>query len=361
MKIERKGLVGTHTRTIGDRSMVKYKAIDLFAGIGGVRLAFQTAFGDEIEFVFSSEIYAPAKTVYEANFSTLPEGDITEIKPEDVPEHDILLAGWPCQSFSIAGRQEGFRDPRGNLFFAIANILETKRPRAFLLENVWYLTQHDRGRTFKTIMKILQEDLNYTIYYSLLNAKYYGVPQNRPRIFIAGFNEPIKFAFPPPNEKIPKLHDILEKNVPEKYFLSQMYLNGLKKHRERHEKKGHGFGYVVLDSDGVAHTLVIGGMGRERNLIKNTPSKKAYTVHGDDLKKPNREGIRKLTPRECARLMGFPDEFKLPIANTYAYRVLAESVAVPLVKQIATQMKRSLDVKEPRGLWNWIENTNRLA
>ncbi|MFC1505460.1 DNA (cytosine-5-)-methyltransferase [Thermoproteota archaeon] len=338
--------------------MRKYRAIDLFAGIGGIRLAFQKAFGKEIEFVFGSEIYGQARKTYEANFSGQPEGDITKIKPNNVPSHDILLAGWPCQSFSIAGRQEGFRDPRGNLFFAIANILEAKRPKAFLLENVWYLQRHDSGKTFSTIMKILQDELDYTVYYDMLNAKYYGVPQNRPRIFIAGFSEPIKFAFPPPSPKIPKLRRILQRNVPEKYYISQKYLNGLKKHRERHEKKGHGFGYMILDPEGVAHTLVIGGMGRERNLIKNTPSVNAYKNDGDDLKKPNREGVRMLTPRECARLMGFPDDFELPIANTYAYRVLAESVAVPLVEKIGMQMKKAIEKWEPRGLWNWMENNN---
>ncbi|MEM2677556.1 MAG: DNA (cytosine-5-)-methyltransferase [Thermofilaceae archaeon] len=333
--------------------------MDLFAGIGGIRLAFQMAFGSEIEFVFASEIYEPAIRVYEANFGERPAGDITKIPPDEVPDHDILLAGWPCQSFSMAGRKEGFRDPRGNLFFAISNILEAKRPYAFLLENVWYLKNHDRGRTFRTIMDILEGELGYTVYHDVLNAKYYGVPQNRPRIFIVGFREPIKFEFPPPSASVPKLSDILERNVPPKYYLSQRYLEGLKKHRERHENKGHGFGYMVLDPDGVAHALVIGGMGRERNLVRDVVPPGAYKGPGDDPRKPNSEGIRRLTPRECARLMGFPDWFKLPVADTYAYRVLAESVAVPLVKKIAERMKAAIEAGELAGLSRYASDTNR--
>jgi DNA (cytosine-5)-methyltransferase 1 len=333
--------------------MVKCGAIDLFAGIGGIRLAFQRAFGDEIDFVFSSEISEPAIKVYEENFGERPSGDITMVSPKSIPDHDILLGGWPCQSFSIAGRQEGFGDPRGNLFFAISNILKAKKPYSFMLENVWYLERHDRGKTFQTIRRMLEEDLGYTVYFDTLNAKYYGVPQNRPRIFIVGFKEPIKFDFPLPHRQIPKLRNILEKNVAEKYYISQTYLDGLKKHRERHERKGHGFGYRVLDQEGVAHTLVIGGMGRERNLVKNDSTPSEYKVNVRN-RKPNSEGIRKLTPLECKRLMGFPDSFKLPIPDSPAYRVLAESVAVPLVEEIARNIKIAVHKKEPAGLMKWL-------
>jgi DNA (cytosine-5)-methyltransferase 1 len=168
-----------------------------------------------------------------------------------------------------------------------------------------------------------------------------------------GFKEPIKFNFPLPSSEVPKLREILEENVSPKYYLSQKYLDGLKRHRERHERKGHGFGYMVLDPNGVAHALVIGGMGRERNLIKDKAPPNCYKGPGDNPRKPNSEGIRRLTPRECARLMGFNDQFKLPIADTYAYRVLAESVAVPLVRKIAEQMKIAMEKREPVGLWKW--------
>jgi len=333
--------------------MSKYKAIDLFAGIGGIRLAFQMAFKDDIEFVFSSEIYDKAIKVYEANFGETPYGDITKIDPKQIPDHDILLAGWPCQSFSVAGRMEGLKDPRGNLFYTIANILKEKRPYAFLLENVWYLERHDKGRTFKTIMRILEYDLKYYVYHDILNAKYYGVPQNRPRIFIVGFKEPIRFKFPPPSPDIPPLKSILQKNVPAKYYISEKYLNGLKNHRKRHEAKGHGFGFRILDPEGVANALVIGGMGRERNLVIDKPAPTSYEPGSRKVGKPNSEGIRKLTPEECKRLMGFPSWFKIPIADTYAYRVLAESVVVPLVEKIARQMKESLKKRELIGLHKW--------
>jgi DNA (cytosine-5)-methyltransferase 1 len=290
-----------------------------------------------------------------------------------VPDHDILLAGWPCQSFSIAGRKKGFRDPRGNLFYAISNILEAKHPDAFLLENVRYLERHNQGRTFRTIRKILEKKLHYTIYSKVLNAKYYGVPHNRPRIFIAGFRKPIHFEFPPPSPRVPKLKSILEKSVPSKYYISQRYLNGLKKHRERHENKGNGFGYLVLDPDDVARALVIGGMGHERNLVKNTPPHDAYQGPNDDLGKPNCEGLRRLTPTECAKLQGFPNprqvppltrpplrkfkkrknirSFVFPVSDTQIYRQTAESVVVPLVKKIAIKMKEAMEKREiiPEG------------
>jgi len=327
--------------------MTEYRAIDLFAGIGGIRLGFQQAFGNQMNFVFASEINKYACDTYEENFNERPAGDITSIPPEEIPDHDMLLAGWPCQSFSMAGRKGGFGDPRGNLFFAISNILKKKLPYSFLLENVYYLKRHDKKKTFKTIMHILEDELNYKVYYEILNAKYYGVPQNRPRIFIVGFREPIYFDFPPPSSTIPKLKTVLEKNVLSKYYLSQRYLDGLKNHRRRHEKLGHGFGYIVLDPDGVAKTLVIGGMGHERNLVKNTPTSDAYGGPRDDIGKPNKEGLRRLTPRECARLQGYADSFKFPVSNTQAYRQLAESVAVPLIGKIALSMKKAIEERIP--------------
>jgi len=347
-----------------------YRAVDLFAGIGGIRLAFQQAFGRDIRFVFASEINRYACDTYEANFGERPTGDITAVPPEDVPDHDILLAGWPCQSFSIAGRKLGLRDPRGNLFFAISNILEEKRPFAFLLENVWFLERHDQGRTFATIMHILQSELRYTVYHRVLNAKHYGVPQNRPRIFIVGFREPIRFRWPEPSPQgPPRVRDILERNPPAKYYLSQRYLESLKRHRERHQSLGNGFGYMLLDPDGVARALVIGGMGRERNLVRDIPPPNAYAGPGDDPSKPNSEGIRRLTPIECARLQGFPNPRKIPplrklppeelqrlrarggflfpVSDTQIYRQTAESVAVPLVRRIAEQMRVAMEERSP--------------
>ena len=333
---------------------VKYRAIDLFSGIGGLRLGFEKAFMSDIEFVFSSEIYNRAIQVYEENFGETPEGDITSIPPDKIPDHDILMGGWPCQSFSIAGRQKGFDDPRGNLFFAISNILKAKKPYAFLLENVPRLEGHDKGKTFETIMHILKDDLEYTVYYKVLNARNFGVPQNRPRIFIVGFKEPIEFKFPQPTKTEPKLLQILEKEVPTKYYISKKYLNGLKGHRLRHESKKNGFGYIVLNPEGVANALVIGGMGLERNLIKTPKSPKKYEeIQRIKGRIPNREGIRKLTPLECKRLMGFPESFKITIQDASAYRVLAESVVVPVITKIAKNIRVALEKKESMGLTKW--------
>ena len=330
--------------------MSKYKAIDLFAGIGGIRLAFQMAFKDDIEFVFSSEIYDKAIKVYEANFGERPHGDITKIDPKQIPDHDILLAGWPCQSFSIAGRKEGLNDPRGKLFYEIANILKEKKPYAFLLENVWYLKSHDKGKTFNTIMKVLKDDLKYYVYYDVLNAKYYGVPQNRSRLFIVGFKEPIEFKFPSPSTDILPLKTILQKNVPAKYYISERRLNGLRAHRKRHEEKGHGFGFRIIDPEGVANTLVKSNMGRDLNLIIDKPSPTSYEPKSRKIGNPNNEGIRRLTPEEWKKLMGFPSWFKIPLADTYAYDVLAESVVVPLVEKIACQMKEAMEKRKLIGL-----------
>lgn len=216
-----------------------------------------------------------------------------------------------------------------------------------MLENVANLQRHDRGRTFKTVMNMLELELGYTVYTKILNAKDYGVPQNRPRIFLVGFRDPINFKFPEKADNVPKLKDILEHDVDPSFYISQLYLNGLKKHRERHEKKGHGFGYQVLDPEGVAKALVIGGMGHERNLVKDKLPLNAYSGPDDDLKKPNSEGLRRLTPRECARLQGFPDSFKFPVCKTQTWRQLAEAVAVPLIEKIALNMKESMKKKEP--------------
>ncbi|MHA1185808.1 MAG: DNA cytosine methyltransferase [Candidatus Heimdallarchaeota archaeon] len=334
-----------------------HKAIDLFAGIGGIRLGFMKAFGDKINFVFSNEIDKYCCQTYEANFGDNPLGDITQIDPEEIPDFDILLAGFPCQAFSIAGRKDGFDDTRGTLFYNIAQILYTKKPAAFLLENVPHLLNHDNGRTFQVIKDILEEDLNYNIHYKILNAKNFGLPQNRARIFIVGFKENLKFNFPPPLEIKVVIEKILEKKVDESYYLSQQYLDGLKKHRARHEAKGNGFGYMVLSKNGIANTIVLGGMGKERNLIKDKILPNSWKKDGDDIQLRNNEGIRKMTEREWARLQGFPEEFKFPVAKTRIYRQLANSVPIPVISAIAKEMRKSLteNIIEKKPQLNKIE------
>jgi len=320
-----------------------YKAIDLFAGIGGIRLGFEQAFGDRIKFVFSNEIDDFCCETYKANFGENPKGDIRDIEPSNIPDFDILLGGFPCQAFSIAGEKRGFEDTRGTLFFNIAKILREKDPEVFLLENVKHLKNHDKGRTFQVIKDVLTEDLGYFIHYKVLNAKNFGVPQNRERIFIVGFKKNYKFRFPEPKNEEVQIEDILEDNVDESYYLSHEYLEGLKKHRARHEAKGHGFGYEVIPRDGIANALVCGGMGRERNLVKDKILPNAWKEEGDDIQLRNEEGLRKMTPREWARLQGFLDTFKFPVSMTQAYKQLGNSVAVPVIKAIAEEIKTSLD------------------
>ncbi len=320
-----------------------YRAIDLFAGIGGIRLGFQQAFKDTIEFVFSCERDEYCCKTYMANYSENPKGDIKIINKKKLPDFDILLAGFPCQSFSIAGYRKGFKDERGNMFFYIEKILREKRPLCFLLENVKNLKNHDKGRTFNTIEDILSNELGYTIYYTILDASLYGLPQKRKRLYIVGFREDIKFKFPKGVEGSVKINDILEKDVNIKYYLSQQYLNTLKNHRERHESKGHGFGYQVIGRKEVANTIVCGGMGKERNLVKDTIKYDRWKTGDDPFKKKNNEGIRKMTEREWARLQGFPNSFKFPVSMTQAYKQLANSVPVPVIKALAIEMKKSLE------------------
>lgn len=310
--------------------------IDLFAGIGGFRLAFQNLGG---ECVFSSEIDRFSQQTYQANFGDLPHGDIRAIDADTIPNHDILLAGFPCQAFSIAGRREGFNDTRGTLFFEIARVLEAKRPRAFCLENVKGLTHHKRGKTLQTILRVLRDDLGYYVPEpQLLNARDFGVPQNRDRIFIVGFAEEVPFAYPQPLDKPTRFGDVKsEQSVSVQFYLSQRYLDTLRKHRARHEAKGHGFGYRVVQDDEIASALVVGGMGRERNLVidhRLTDFTPVTRIVGE----VNREGIRRMTPREWARLQGFPDQFRIVVSNTQAYKQFANAVAVPVVEAIGRAM-----------------------
>jgi len=303
----------------------KFTFIDLFAGIGGTRLAFEKAGG---KCVFSSEWNKFSQQTYEKNFGEVPEGDITKIKASDIPEHDILVGGFPCQPFSIAGvsskkhlgRPHGFKDlTQGTLFFDIARILREKRPKAFLLENVKNLKSHDKGKTFKVILKVLREELGYDVHYMVIDASRV-VPQHRERIFIVGFDTPMAFEFPELVDKRPKLEDILEKKVDKKYTLHDGTWNSLQRHLIKHRAKGNGFGYNIADKKGIAKTLSA-----------------RYYKDGAEILIPQgqKRNPRKLTPRECARLMGFPESFKIPVSDNQAYRQFGNAVVSPVVKEIA--------------------------
>ncbi|AFL80246.1 DNA-methyltransferase Dcm [Aequorivita sublithincola DSM 14238] len=318
-----------------------FKFIDLFAGIGGFRLAFQNLGG---KCVFTSEWDKYSKQTYKANFGEIPFGDITKDKTKSyIPDDfDVLCAGFPCQAFSIAGRRGGFEDTRGTLFFDVAEIIKKKQPEAIFLENVKGLRNHDKGKTLAIILNVLREDLNYYVPEpKIMNAKEFGVPQNRERIFIVGFRKDLgikEFQYPEPTDKSAILEDILEEQeVSVKYYLSTTYLQTLKNHRARHESKGNGFGYEIIPQDGIANAVVCGGMGRERNLIfddKLTNFNPITKISG----KVNREGIRKMTPREWARLQGFPDDFKIVVSDAQAYKQFGNSVAVPAIQATAEKI-----------------------
>jgi DNA (cytosine-5)-methyltransferase 1 len=326
----------------------KFKFIDLFAGIGGFRLAFQNLEG---KCVFTSEWDKYSKQTYKANFGEIPFGDITKPKTKSyIPNgFDVLCAGFPCQAFSIAGRRGGFEDTRGTLFFDVAEIIKKKQPKAIFLENVKGLRNHDKGKTLATILNVLREDLNYYVPEpQILNAKEFGVPQNRERIFIVGFRKDLgitDFQYPEPTNKNTVLEDILEpEEVSVKYYLSNTYVQTLRNHRARHESKGNGFGYEIIPNDGTANAVVCGGMGRERNLIldnKLTNFVPITHIKGE----VNREGIRKMTPREWARLQGFPDNFKIVVSDAQAYKQFGNSVAVPAIQATAEKIIKKLNCK----------------
>ncbi len=321
----------------------KFTFIDLFAGIGGIRLAFQNIGG---KCIFSSEWDRYAQITYEKNFGEVPFGDITKINEKDIPEHDILVAGFPCQAFSIAGKRGGFDDTRGTLFFDVARILKEKKPKAFFLENVKGLINHDKGKTLKVILNTLREDLDYYVPEpQIINAKDFGVPHNRERIFIVGFKKDFKvneFKYPNPLNKKVYINDIIEdKPVSVKYYLSTQYLNTLEEHKKRHEIKGNGFGYEIISNDSIANAIVVGGMGRERNLIiDNRLTDFTPVTHIKGV--VNRNGIRRMTPREWARLQGFPDEFIIDVSDAQAYKQFGNSVAVPAVQATAKEVVKKI-------------------
>ena len=312
--------------------MKPFTFIELFAGIGGFRLAFQNA---GARCVFASEWDDRAKDTYEANFGERPEGDITKIDPYTIPDHDILTAGFPCQPFSIAGvtkhnalgQAHGFEHAtQGTLFFDVAKIIKAKRPRAFVLENVKNLITHDGGNTFRVIMETLQHELQYDVTTKLIDARAV-VPQHRERVFLIGFREPRDFALRPLPDQSPKFKEILDKRVDSKYTLSDRLWQYLKDYAEKHRAKGNGFGYGLTDPNGIARTLSA-----------------RYFKDGSEIliEQRNRKNPRRLTPRECARLMGFPETFKIVVSDTRAYKQFGNSVVVPVVEHIAREMIRCL-------------------
>ncbi|AEI52149.1 DNA (cytosine-5-)-methyltransferase [Runella slithyformis] len=305
-----------------------FKFIDLFAGIGGFRMAFQNLGG---KCVFTSEWSDSSKMTYAANFGEVPFGDITKIHESLIPDHNILLAGFPCQPFSIAGvskktslgREHGFKDEtQGTLFFDVARIIEHKRPQAFLLENVKNLVSHDKKRTFTIIRETLKE-LGYNLHCQIIDGKHF-VPQHRERIFIVGFDEKVynrdeDFQFPILPKPSSVLEDILLNDVPDKYTLTDNLWTYLQNYAQKHKEKGNGFGFGLAARDGIARTLSA-----------------RYYKDGSEILIPQEPGQnpRRLTPRECARLQGFPDDFKIVVADTSAYKQFGNSVVRPLVEAI---------------------------
>lgn len=320
----------------------RFKFIDLFAGIGGFRMALQNIGG---ECVFSSEWDEQAQKTYQANYGDIPFGDITlESTKALIPDgFDVLCAGFPCQAFSHAGKRLGFTETRGTLFFEVADILKRKQPKAFFLENVKGLVTHDRGKTLKTILNTLDE-VGYVVPTpQILNAMFYGVPQHRERVYIVGFRKDLgitkdMFQYPTRKQHVPCWLDVREETaVPAKYYLSETYLETLRRHRARHEAAGHGFGYKIIADDSVANAIVCGGMGRECNLVKDfrqTDLTPTTNIKGEI----NKEGIRKMTPREWARLQGYPDEFRIIVSDASAYKQFGNSVAVPAIQATASQI-----------------------
>lgn len=342
-----------------------FKFIDLFAGIGGIRLPFQEIGG---HCVFTSEWDKFSQATYGANFFERPQGDITKISAKDIPDHDVLLAGFPCQAFSQAGLKQGFYDTRGTMFFEIQRILAHRRPKAFLLENVKQLRGHDKGRTLATILSTLRGDevphiapdipmsdearrslgvrLNYRVEARVLVARNFGVPQNRERIYIIGFDreqvpeaddgnivEAI-FRRLEKREAQTRLGDVLEDNwsVDPKYTISSRLLAGHERRLREHRAKGNGFGFSLFNRD---------------SAYCNTISARYYKDGSEVLIDQSDIGRnpRKLTPRECARIQGFPEEFVVDaVSDVQNYRQFGNSVSVPVIRAIAEEMLPFLNV-----------------
>lgn len=324
-----------------------FRSIDLFAGIGGIRLGFDDAFKNNIKTVFVSEWDKYAQKTYRANFADNFDiaGDITKIEASHIPAFDICLAGFPCQAFSLAGKHMGFEDDykgicRGTLFQDVVRICEYHKPKVIFCENVKGLTIHDKGRTFKVITKAF-EQIGYTVFHKILNSKDFGVPQNRERIYIVCFRNDIcvsQFNFPKGNGLKACIRDIMEQApISPKYYLSDTYVETLRRHKARHEAAGHGFGYEIRPLDSIAGAIVCGGMGRERNLLID--HREHSMIPETRIKGSiNKEDIRKMTPREWARLQGFPDDYKLILADTHLYKQFGNSVTVNVISAIAKEI-----------------------
>lgn len=318
-------------------SPARFEFIDLFAGIGGMRIAFERAGG---KCVYSNEWNKYCQQTYFANFGEQPDGDITKVPADSIPDHDILVAGFPCQPFSIAGvskknslgRATGFEDKtQGTLFFDVCRIMKAKRPKAFMLENVKNLCSHDKGNTFRVILESLEE-LDYEVFYQVLDGQNY-VPQHRERIIIVGFDRKrygkdigFTFSITPVTPK-PVMKDILEKNVDDRYTLSDKLWAYLQEYAAKHKAAGNGFGYGLALPDGISRTLSA-----------------RYYKDGSEILIPQKgKNPRKLTPRECARLQGFPDSFIIPVSDTQAYKQFGNSVVVPLMSDVASLVAKKID------------------
>ena len=337
------------------RGCYMYKSIDLFAGIGGIRLGFEQAFAEDIKTVFVSEGDKSAQITYKANFEdglSIAE-DITKIRETEIPKFDICLAGFPPQAFSLAGKRMEFNDDykghcRGTLFQDVVRICEYHKPKVFFFESVKGLTIHDKGRTFKDIKRSF-EHIGYNVYSKVLNSKDFGVPQNRERLYLVCFRKDIdssSFSFPTGTDDSKRIRDILEEApISSKYYLSDVYVEALRKHRARHAAAGNGFGYEIRSLDGIACTIVSGGMGQERNLIiDERPHSLKPTTHIKG--EINKESIRKMTPREWARLQGFPDSYQLVLADNHLYKQFGNSVTVTVIEAIAMRIKEVLSMSD---------------
>jgi DNA (cytosine-5)-methyltransferase 1 len=306
--------------------------IDLFCGIGGFRIAFERA---GAKCVFSSDWDKFSQQTYAANFGETPHGDIHSVAVADIPKFDILCGGFPCQPFSLAGvskknslgRKHGFQDEKqGNLFFSIADILDYHQPPAFVLENVKHLVRHDQGRTFQIIHDTLTNALGYQVYWKVIDAQSV-VPQHRQRIFLVGFKPGRAFEFPEFPAEGPKLASILDPETPDKYTLTDHLWNYLQNYAKKHQAAGNGFGFGLVTGNDVARTLSA-----------------RYHKDGSEIliSQGPRKNPRRLTPRECAKLMGYPDVFQIPVSDTQAYRQFGNSVVVPVVERVAKRVVESL-------------------
>lgn len=300
-----------------------YKFIDLFAGIGGIRIPF-----DELgaKCVFSSEWDKFAQLTYEANFGEKPSGDITKVNASEIPSFDILLAGFPCQPFSNAGHKKGFEDTRGTLFFDICRIVKFHEPKILFLENVKGFKNHDKGRTFKTVQETLNR-LGYKIHAQVLNARDFGVPQNRERIFIIAFRNDLNFHFPEPHRKLVSVGDILEDNPNPKYTISDRLWAGHQRRKKEHVQKGNGFGYCMFNAD---------------SPYTSTISARYYKDGSEILIEQVDRNPRKITPLEGKRLQGFPDNYIFPVSDAQAYKQLGNSVSVPVIRAIAQEIAKAV-------------------